>query len=89
MTFVEVATFSRRVGPRGEKKRPLVIGLKTEELKSTLFRDARFLKDTRLIFLSTLPKKLREDNANIWMEMRRRNQQELQKEKLQKTWNGP
>jgi hypothetical protein len=52
MTFVEVATFSRRVGPRGEKKRPLVIGLKTEELKSTLFRDARFLKDTRLEFFS-------------------------------------
>jgi hypothetical protein len=77
MTFVAVATFSRTVGPRGEKKRPLVIGLKKEELKSTLFRDARYLKDTVLEFLSTLPKKQREDKTNIWMEMKRRNQQEL------------
>ncbi len=90
MTFVEVATFSSRVGPRGEKKRPLEIGLKTEELKSTLFRDARFLKDTRLEFFSRpYQKNSEKTKPTFGWKWGGGTNRSLQKEKLQKTWNGP
>jgi hypothetical protein len=83
MTFEEVATFCRRVGPRGEDGRPLVVGLQTEDIKSTLLQNAKFLRNTRFNRIGISPdltKKQREDELDIWSEVERRNKEELTEE---------
>ena len=69
--------FCRRVGEIGMEPRPVIIGLYSEDVKEQLLAKARNLRGTcyeNVSIVPDLPKKQREQEADLKMEADRRNQ---------------
>lgn len=69
--------FCRRVGPPGEKKRPVVIGLYNEATRDLLLRKAKDLVNTpykKVGIGPDLTKRQRVEENNLWAQAARRNQ---------------
>jgi hypothetical protein len=73
--------FCRRVGPKGERPRPLIIGFYSHATRNAVLRIN--LKDAapHLTLGPDLTKKQREEEAEIWKEMEERNNKRTEDEK--------
>lgn len=80
--------FCRRIGERGEKPRPMVVGLKSEEEKRHVLDCARTLKDTTFDYISIVPDltlRQRREETELEKEAERRNKN-LTEEDRSKNW---
>jgi hypothetical protein len=73
--------FCRRVGPRGEKERPLIVGFYSAATRNRILRADFTSSQYEVSIGPDLTKKQREEEAEIWKEKERRNLNRTAEEK--------
>ncbi len=83
----ESIKFCRRIGEKGDDPRPLIIGLKTEEIKRNLLEKAKDLQKTEYKEVTIGPDmtlKQRQEEKKMREEVERKNKEELTQEDVAK-----